>query len=143
MDFEADSIESAIRQSWLVVAALFLLFVVAPYTYLYAFTPWADIQYDPNINLIELLGIGGSASTLSFLIIAFRFTAKRGKAETASPTHMRKALFSGLVITGGYWLFFILLTSTGGDADGIMRGWMIILFPFAIISYVLHVASQH
>jgi hypothetical protein len=143
MNCESDSIESAIRQAWLVTAALFLLFVLAPYTYLYAFTPWADIQYDPNLNIIELLAIGGSASTLSFLVIAFRFSAKREKAETASPAYMRKALFSGLLITGGYWLFFLFLTSNGSDGDGIMRGWMLILFPFAITSYVLHVARQH
>lgn len=142
LDFDSETLDGAIRNAWLVATALLLIFVGAPSFYLYLHGTTGDVQFDPRVNLIEIIRIAGSASSLAFYIIAVRFSAKRRKNRNVSPVWMQRALFSGLIATLIYWFFFLLLMSAGSDGDGIMRGWMIILYPFLIVWYVLLVARR-
>jgi lipopolysaccharide export LptBFGC system permease protein LptF len=76
-------------------------------------------------------------STLAFFILALMFRAGGMATQNRAPSAMRRSLDQGIVLTFFYWLLFIALTSTGSDGDGIMRGWMVILYPFILVAYVL------
>lgn len=130
-------IESAVRFAWLVTALLLLFFVLVPYIMSSYLASQGVDQFDSRLNFLALLTIAGSLSSLSFFIIAYRFNRKR-TAPSASPNKMWTAIIKGLFFVLIYWALFFYLTVTHEDGDGIMRGWMGILFPFILVKMVLH-----
>lgn len=128
---------SVARYVWLVTAAITVLFVIAPFAYTASRPGSSKEHFDPFVNLVELVGIAGCMSAVAFFILALLFRKGGRAAQKRSPSAMRRSLDQGLILTLCYWLLFIALSSTGGDADGIMRGWMVILYPVVTVSYVL------
>lgn len=135
-------LQGAIRSAWLALAGILVCFVALPSVYIHLHGPTSATQFDPTTNLVEVIRIAGSASAVAFFVIAVRFRAKRHAGTAVSPEWMQRALAYGLVASFVYWLLFLVLMSTGGDGDGIMRGWMIILYPAVTVSYVLLVARR-
>jgi hypothetical protein len=125
------------RYAWLVTVAITVLFVIAPFSYTASLSSNSNDQFDPTVNIIELVGIAGCMSALAFSILALTFRAGGKVTQKRTPSAMRRSLDQGIVLTFFYWLLFIALTSTGSDGDGIMRGWMVIFYPFVVVSYVL------
>ena len=76
-------------------------------------------------------------SAIAFFVLALIFRANGKASQRRAPIAMRRSLDHGVVLTFFYWLLFIALTRTGGDGDGIMRGWMVILYPVIVVSYVM------
>ncbi len=125
------------RYAWLVTAAITALFVIAPFSYTASQQRSSNDHFDPVVNLVELIGIAGGMSAIAFLVLAFMFRPSGKATQKRSPSVVRRSLDRGIMLTFLYWLLFIALTSTGADGDGIMRGWMAILYPVVVVSYVL------
>ena len=130
------------RYAWQVTAAIVVLFVVAPFLYTTTQQGGGNGYFDPLVNTIDLVGIGGCMSAISFFVLAIMFRPSGRSAQKRSPSAMRRSLDQGLILTAFYWMLFVALTHTGGDGDGIMRGWMVILYPVVLISYVLHTSRR-
>lgn len=130
------------RYAWQVTAVIVVLFVIAPFTYTFTQQASSSDQFDPTVNMIEMIGIGGCMSAIAFCVLAIKLRASGKSAARRTPSSMRQSLNQGLILTLLYWMFFIALTRTGGDSDGILRGWMVILFPVLLLSYVLLASRQ-
>lgn len=129
--------QKAARYAWVVTIAIIVLFVILPFSYTASQPSNNGDHFDPALNVIELVGIAGSTSAFAFFLIALVLRASGKPAQIRSPIAIRRSLDQGIVLTLIYWLFFIGLAITGGDGDGIMRGWLVILYPFIAIPYVL------
>lgn len=130
------AIEYVRRLAWLVTVLIFLGSVLAPYFLLSYLASQGIDKLDDRINYLELLIIVGGLSSLSFFIVAYRFNGNK-TAPGTTPTRMCSAIISGLVFTLIYWVLYFYLTQSHDDGDGIMRGWMCILYPFILVKMVI------
>lgn len=128
---------SVARHAWWITAGIAALCVVAPFLYAFTQPGGAPDQFNAAANLAELVGLAGSLSTLSFLVVAVVFRENGPAARRRQPAAMRKSLDEGLILTAAYWLLFIAMSSTRGDGDGMLRGWLIILYPPILVAYVM------
>ncbi|MBQ0958991.1 hypothetical protein KAK06_08465 [Ideonella sp. 4Y11] len=128
---------SVARYAWWITAGIAVLCVLVPFFYAFTRPGGAPDQFNAAANLAELVGMAGSLSTLSFLVVAVMFRENGPAARRRLPAAMKQALDEGLILTAGYWLLFIAMSSTGGDGDGILRGWLIILYPPILVAYVM------
>lgn len=135
-------LQGAIRNAWLAVAAICVMFVAIPSVYIFLHGPTSATQFDSTTNLIEIIRIAGSTSAIAFVIIAIRFHAKRSVSKAVSPAWMQRALAYGLVASLVYWLLFFLVLMSSGSDGPILPGGMLLLYPALVVWYVLLVARR-
>ena len=141
--FDCDklSIDAVIRYTWRVTILIFMLFILLPVALSLYFKSHGADQYDQNINILDMMSIIGGLTSLSFLFISFRFSATKNRMAGLSVSRICIFIKSRLIFTFAYWSLFFYLSLSGKDGDGIMRGWMIILYPFFLVPKALRLSK--